>query len=411
MKFRHLLALTITVGSLAFNGGVCGAAEKANTEELNAIKARVELDALRGVTSEQDLAQIQTVLRQTPDDPDAHFVAGEALNSKGFQNLAIEQFDLSCRADEKYFLKRWQALMQRSKDYAFPIAYYAVSKWPNDSSVLYIQGRRAQDQGHRSSAAAFYEKALEAKPVWPKVYPDLALFLMRENRLHESLKYANTALQQDPKDYVAGWVKYVDLSRISGTPEKYVKQLQQAFNEGPTNDEVAAELAKAYIRTQQYKLAVEPALSGIKYGGAKTAKSSEESFRALLPHLTRKEILTEIDQVSPPLSRDITSTMLRMRVARILSSVGNHTESVKLLLSALQMSSFFAPTLNYRIGEELDAMRADREALFYYQMAHELQPKDTKYASAYLRAAARMQNKDNDLARRFKVLVNPKSHS
>lgn len=383
----------------------------ATGSETTGIKWRVELDAHRGGVTETDLTDIQKVLKQTPDDPDAHFIAGEALNSRGFQNLAIEQFDLACAKDPKYFLKRWQTLLERGKDYAYPIAYYAISRYPNQSSVYYIQARRAQDNGRKSVAASMYEKALAAKPVWPKVYPDLALLLMQTNRLHDSLKYANIALQADHDDYVAGWIRVVDLCRITGTPEKFIKDLQHSYDEGPTNDDVASELAKAYVRTGQYNLAVSPSLSAIKYGGTKTSKSGEESFRLVLLHVDKSNILAEIDRVSPPISRDVLSTMLRMRVAKVLSEIGNHKEALKLLLSALQMSSFFAPTINYRIGQELDAMRSDKEALFYYQSAHELQPNDKKFAAAYLRAAARIQNKDNDLARRLKIIVNPSGRS
>jgi tetratricopeptide (TPR) repeat protein len=375
-------------------------------------KSQIELNVLRGLANQQDLTSIQNLLSKNPNDAEGHFVAGEVLNALGFQSLAKEQFDASRKNDKQYFLTRYHELLKRGGvSYVYPISHYAVDNYPSDSAVLYVQARRYMDSFRDGLSAEFFRKALTANPVWPGIYTDLAQLLYRQHRLREALEYANKAIQVDKTDNNAHCIRAMALSDLSGKPEKYTRELLEASVRKNTDDKVQLTLATGYFRSGQYDKAIEPVLLAIKYGGAKTLEPSQELLKQLMYKVSKEKIVSELDIVSPSNASDVMSTLVRMRVAKSLSDIGAHRESTKMLLQALQMSSFLAPAINYKLAEEFRSQNQHQEALFFYKSAHELKPDDEQYERAYLRAASRFQNKENDLARKIKLIVRPGSKS
>ncbi len=408
MKIR-IVAVAVLAAALASFAQPTDAAEAVGSD--SEIVRKLELNVLRRATQEQDLVQIQSLLRKHPNSAEIHFVAGEMLNMRGFENLATEQYNLCNENDPSFFLHRFKELLRLDPNYVYPLAYYAIKHYPTDSAVLYIQGRHAVDQGRAGTAADFFVAALKAQPIWPDVYSGLAKLLMKENRTLDALTYATLALKNNPRDYDARWVKAVATAELSDKPELAIEQLAQLAPRNWTNDRVTLALAKGYLRSGQYDKAVEPTLAAIKYGGTQSVEGGQELLKTLMHHVSRKKIIADINRISPLNAKDALSTVARMRVARVLSDLGAHEESMKMLLQALQMNSFFAPALNFRIAEELEAQHEDKVALFFYKTAAEMNPDDENYQMAYFRSATRFQNKNNDLARRIKWWINPGSRS
>lgn len=408
MKTR-IVAVAVLAATLAAFAPPTDAAEAVAAD--SEILRKLDLSVLRGRAEEQDLDQIQSLLRKNPNNAEMHFLAGQMLTIRGFENLAIEQYNLSNKKDPTFFLEQFKKRLGLNPKYAYPLALYAIKHYPSDSAVLYIQGRHAVDQDKPGTAADFFVAALEAQPVWPGVHSDLAQLLLKENRIHDALLHANLALQNNPRDFDAQWVKAVAMAELSGKPELAVNQLSQLAPRNWTNDRVALTLAKGYIRSGQYEKAVQPTLAAIKFGKAKTVEEGQQLLAVLISHVSKKTIIADINRISPLNAKDAMSTVLRMRLAHVLSELGAHEEAMKMLLQALQMHAFFAPALNFRIAEELEAQKEDKAALFFYKTAYEMTPDDEKFQMAYIRAATRLQNKSNDLARRIKSLINPSSGS
>lgn len=407
MNVRLPKAAIVLAASLVLMTTQVLAAPGSDTE----LKDKVQLNVLHGLASDQDLREIQALLGKSPDDPKAHFIAGQVLNALGFQNLAIEQFDACNQQDKTYFLTQYHELLTRGATYVYPITYYACKHYPGDSGVLYVQAKHELLASHDGEAADKFKAALDAKPVWPALYGDLSQLLWKRHRTTDALMYAKMALQNNPNDYNGNMVKVMAQCELSGKPQLYASDLLRVANRRPNNDAVQLMLARAYMHQRNYDKAIEPTLLAIKNGGAQTVEDASEILKQLMAICTKQRIVLDLDRVSPPNGHDFLSTVLRMRVSKALSELGAHKEATAMLLQALQMNDFFQAPLNYRLAEEYEAQREDQVALFFYKSAHELRPDDERFERAYFRAATRFQNRPNDLARRLKLMMYPTSRS
>lgn len=372
----------------------------------------VETHIKRGAPRVEDLEEIQTYVAKHPDDLHGRFVLGELLASGGYQELASEQFDTIAKRSPNHVLEEFHDLLRNhSFDTANWIGYYVSKKWPDDSGVLFAMGRQALIKGQRRKAMDLFTKALHAKPVWPEVYTGLAELSFALNRKDEAIKYADTAIEINPRDESAMAIKTAAQAELSGHPEKYLSDLETFAPRNWSNDSVSLQLAQAYINTGKWNKAVQPALYALEYSQFAHKKQAEAQIKLLMDKVASGKMIADLNYVSPLDARDYTSTVLRLRFAKCLSDIGAHQQATKILLQALNMHPFFTPELNYRLGLEYTSMNQPKDALLFYKMAHELRPEEPDYERAYKRAEMRFNNQSNDIARRLKQVLKPHSRT
>jgi tetratricopeptide (TPR) repeat protein len=375
----------------------------------------VETHIKRGAPRVEDLEEIQSYVAKYPQDLHGHFVLGELLASGGYQELAAEQFDEIAKHDRNYVLGQYHELLaHHSWETARWLGDYVSKKYPQDSGVLFMMGRQAVIKGQRSRGLDFYNKALAAKPVWPELYQGIAELVFAESRRDEAIKFANKALEVNPKDEIASAIKIASLAELSGHPEKYLADLERYAPRNWMNDAVSTMLAQAYINlggAENYKKAITPALYALEYAQGTRKKLAEDQVRLLMKKAPAQLLLDQLAYISPLNTRDFMSTVLRLRFARCLSEIGAHPQASKVLLEALNMNSFFAPQLNFRLAKEYELQNRPDDAVFFYKMANQLKPDDKEYEQAYSRAKMRFENQDNDLARRIKHAIKPHSRT
>jgi tetratricopeptide (TPR) repeat protein len=290
----------------------------------------------------------------------------------------------------------------RSYETAAWLGFYVQKHFPNDSGVSYAIGRQWLIKGSKRRASEFFEKALTQKPVWPNTYTALAELRFAQSRRDEAIKFADDALKVNPADEAAMAVKVAAQAELSGHPERYLIELERFAPRNWMNDATSTMLAQAYINTGQWDKALKPALYGLKYASGTRVQVAHDQIIKLMHHVPSGEMISQINYLSPLRTQDFQSTVLRMRFAKCLSDIGAHEQSTKMLLQALQQHSYFAPMLNFRLGQEMEALHRDDEAVYFYRTAHQLRTSDEDYAHAYERAEMRYKNQRNDLARKLK---------
>jgi tetratricopeptide (TPR) repeat protein len=393
---------------LAFTSSTVTAATPATAGLSDSVETHIK----RGAPRVQDLEDIQAYVAKHPEDMHGRFVLGELLASGGYQELAAEQFDEIAKHDPQYVLHQFQELLQsHSFETARWLGFYVSKKWPDDSSVLYMMGRQAVIKGQNSRAKQYYEKALNSKPVWPELYQGVAQLAFAGSRRDEAIKFADKALQVNPNDETAKAIKAASQAELSGHPERYLAELKQYAPRNWSNDAVTTMLAQAYINTGDYDSAVQPALYALEYSQGARKLVAEQQLKLLMGKVKPTKMLADLNYISPLDTRDFMSTVLRLRFARCLSEFGAHQQASKILLEALNMNSFFAPQLNYRLAREYEAQNRPDDAVFFYKMAYQLKPDDQEYERAYKRAQMRYDNQQNDLARRLKQMFKPHSRT
>lgn len=384
----------------------------AATGAATGVDDAVETHIKRGAPRPEDLNDIQAYVARHPDDIHGRFVLGELLASGGFQELAEEQFDIVSKAQPRYVLDQFHALMKdKSWETAGWLGFYVQKHFADDSGVSFAIGRQWLSKGNKRKADQFFQKALTQQPVWPTTYQALSALRFAQSRRDEAIRYADEALKLDPADESAAALKTASLAELSGHPERYLPQLQKYAPRNWMNDSLSTMLAQAYINTKQWEKALPPALQGLKYSSAERVKLSQQQINTLMHHVSSGEMIKELNYLSPLRTQDFNSTVLRMRFARCLSDIGAHVAASKLLLEAMQQHSFFTPMLNYRLGEEMEALHKDQDSLYFYRTAHQLRPEEVDYQRAYERAQMRFNNQRNDLARQLKRAIRGNAHS
>jgi tetratricopeptide (TPR) repeat protein len=403
MRRRLTAALA---ASLLLSCATTGYAAQSASGVSNAVETHIK----RGAPRMEDLDSIQTYVQKTPTDLHARFVLGELLASGGYQELASEQFDEIGKTSPNHVLNEFHDLLRgHSYEAARWIGYYVSKKWPNDSGVLFAMGRQSLLKGQRRSALTYLDKARQASPVWPEVYLALAEVMFSYNRKDEAKKYAEQALEINPGEEAAMAIKTASQAELSGRPEQYLGNLEKYAARNWSNDSVSLQLTMAYINRHEWDKAVEPALYALKYSQGPNKKLAEQHLKLLMTHVPSGKIISDLNTIAPLDPRNYLSTVLRMRVAKIVSDLGAHQQAIKLLVEALNMHPYFTPEINYRLGMEYAALDQPKEALVFYKMAHDMRPEDLDYEHAYQRTEMRFQNHSNDLARKLKKAINKNS--
>jgi tetratricopeptide (TPR) repeat protein len=379
-----------------------------NGSATGTVSNRAEMHIRRGAPTIDDLSEVQTHVAKHPEDTHARFILGLLLAMGGYQNLAREQFDAVEKVQPGTYIREFHKLLKENYEAALPVAFYADEHFKEDGGLLYMRGRQYLSKGMKRAATENFNKALQAKPVWPATYRLISQFAFSESRRDEAIKYADKALQIDPNDTEAKAVKTAALAELTGHPENYLGELEKYAARNWSNDSLSLDLAQAYINKKQYAKAVKPLLYTLKYGNVQRVKKAQELLKRVMQKdagVPAEQMLAALDEISPLNTKDYMSTVVRMRFARCLSDIGAHRPAIKVLLQALQQHSYFAPALNFRLGEEYLAVQDDDSALFFFQTAHQMRPDDEEYAAAVERVNDRITIEPNDIARKLKKMI------
>lgn len=361
----------------------------------------------REFLTEKGVARIRTYLEKHPEEPRAHYVAGLMFDTLGMQSLAAEQFKAADKLSANYTLDKLHNGLRSSDGDSLRLVPYLSSRYPADAGVLYAQALMAAKTHQLPKAEGYLRKAVACPSPWPGSCGALSLLLYEQGHLKDSLAYAQRELSSDPSNSPALKAKTLSLiETANGTTVQHQKALIELAKLLPKDPTIHLYLADAFAKQGDFRQALAPAIIAAGWAENRTQLHAGGALlKALLMRLPETEVRQALDTLSPRGQANLMNALLRLRVADIYASLGNHNAAIRQLLESLEMSMVLAPRINFRLSQEYLTQSDLKLAAYFAAVAHKLRPSDDEIYRHLQRCEALSQNSGNDIARRLKVIM------
>jgi predicted O-linked N-acetylglucosamine transferase (SPINDLY family) len=167
-----------------------------------------------------------------PDHAESHFQLGNALQSQGKLDKAIEHYNKAILSRPNYFQahNNLGVALQAQGKFDLAVAHYqkALFYKPDHASAHNNLGNTLSAQGRLDAAIEHFNKALTFKPDYAEAYNNLGTVLQAQHRLDEAAQLYRKALSIKP-DYVEAHFNLgnvlQELDRLDAAVEHYRKAL------------------------------------------------------------------------------------------------------------------------------------------------------------------------------------------
>lgn len=146
-------------------------------------------------------------------------------------------------------LVHWELKLNHRAEAWALLAPLAESE-PVAAPILHLLGKLAHLNGQRAKSEAFFAQAFALAPPPPEALPEAALWLSRQGRAGEALKYLETYLKTHPRDTQTLVVAGV-LASQQGQGAQAIGWLEQAQKQAPTQSEITKYLGLAWLKQGQ----------------------------------------------------------------------------------------------------------------------------------------------------------------
>ena len=193
------------------------------------------LAAIYGVQNRFDdaITLLRTALEVNPNDPNAHYSLGNALQEKG---------------DLKNAILSYQTVLELT---------------PNDPDTYFLLGTAFQKQGSTKDAINAYKLALELKPNDTDAHNSLGICLMREGNIKGATEAFNTALRLTPNSPEVHCNQGM-LSNNIGNFDEAIKSYRKAIELKETYPEAQNNLGNVFKQIGDFKSAIDAYKLAIK---------------------------------------------------------------------------------------------------------------------------------------------------
>ncbi len=182
-----------------------------------------QLDAVMGV--------YRQILEINPDSAEADMIAGEALDEKGDNAGAVEQFRAAVKANPKepqaHFGLAYLLWTQKRYAEAVPEFQAELQNDPENSSALIYLGDTYVQQSEYGLAKPVLEQAMRLKPEVPLVHLDLGIVLMETDDKNAAARELAKTVKLEP-DNVAAHFRLGTLYRGMGKKDEAKAEFAKA---------------------------------------------------------------------------------------------------------------------------------------------------------------------------------------
>ncbi len=242
---RLILLLVLLLG--------CANRPKA-TPDTTTKHVREAVSLLKQDLPRKALAHADTAIAIMPQQPDGHFVLGQAHYVLGNYEAARAAWHSASDLDPINWAW-WQSLGDvafQLADYSASLEYYQHSlrihpdpiSW-HGAAGAYWEMNRPED----ARIACLNAVALDS--TYAPAYQSLALIAEHDGQMDEALRQTMQALSQSP-EFVPALLTAGRLKRLAGFPREAIPFLQQALHAVPNNTEIRYNLAQAYHMIGQH---------------------------------------------------------------------------------------------------------------------------------------------------------------
>lgn len=372
--------------------------------DLPTLERRVE----DGVADQAVISALGQIVSRDPKNARAHFVLGRALDMAGFASLAEEEFRKADELDPTRpgaLLELFQSKLDADDRVgAYKLLGYMAYRFPEDPSVLYMQGLFAFSQGNNQRAEEKLSQALRSPKAVVGVKSMIAALRINQKRYDEAVNLADADLKTKPDHFYANLMKGQALF-LSGHSRQAIPYLKEAFNQRPVHPG-AAEL---YARACQQQGLYADALEATLYEMALTTKHADlEKVKLRAAYLLRFSNARITANVAAMARRRLAgrseAPRLYFALGDVLDRLGRRREAI----GQYKLGLAEDPRLGrgwYRLARDFEHTGDISNAMLCYIKALELNPEDTQIVLSANRFHNRLVNRKRDVAWQLKQLI------
>ena len=412
-KRSHLSILRALSASLslalAFSGSFNTSSAIAASQDLSGSLKEIAEHAESGRTTEEDFKTLNDYVSAHPSDSRGHYVLGLFLQSRGYEQLALESLEKAISIAPDFFDAhfRLMVLYLKLKDDSAAAKELALCKTlaAGNGLRLFRLGVAMERFGSKDEASTFYEQAFKAGGSAFGLGSSLASMRISQGRYREALTALENDLKIDPKDARANLLKAEALKKL-GEDTQAMDAYKVAYNTSPCDGRAAYQLARRLAAGGDYAEALHPALTSICCS-ARDPETLEDTKRlvvSILSNLPSGKTSPVVAELGLELNRspgDAQFFHLVMgdiydRIGQIRSAVDQYELGIK--YASRDRISLLSRGL-YRLGRDQELYLRDYDrALNNYAQAHVLNPQDQEILAAYNRLRQRLSKKNKDFA-------------
>ncbi len=374
--------------------------------------AQIEEQTKQTRDFDKAMHQLTRLLQREPRNAQAYMIGGQILEARGYSNLADQMYQQADECDpsqpdanlQKFYHKLREGGILAAGDYLG----YLVDRFPNDTSVLIMQGISARMHNHYDQAVYFYRRALDVDPKASGARTGIASIQMLRGKFNEALKEITEELRMHPNDPAALLAKG-ELCLFLSKPEEALPALERVY-QFKTNSAIvdkrkvgilamsAAWMAGKHDIALEYGL---QAIASTEGGDTKSMNYLKHKISPLLKTVPENEVMN----VEAMVERECTSkrevATLRFALGDMMDLQGHGTVAADLYRKGLDLIPAAARG-HYRLAARLIKERDYANGLIYASQAHAEDMMDPQIGGCYLRINDRLNNHKRDTALQLK---------
>lgn len=378
--------------------------------------AQIRAELNRTKDAQAALTKLEDLLNREPKNVEAHMLCGTILHYMGYETLADDHYAIIDKLDPT---RPQSALAQfRSKlelegiMAAYEYLRYVEDRFPNDPSVLLMEGMIERLNGNEITAEFYYRTAIEKNPNTPGLATALAALRIQQKRFKDAIELADKDLKLK-KDHPAASMAKGQALLMSNRAKEAIPYLRIVFNNSSLDRKEPAELlARAYISNGQLAEAIEPTLVSLSWTSLKDREATERIKQRLIFLMSGakcSEMVNALQIMLGQISDSDRRAWLCFAVGDVLDKSGCKKQAEETFQQALRLRPGVGRGY-YRLGKIKEQEGEYESAYCYYLQANQLDQRDPQVAASNRRFIQRAQNK-YDLAGQFKNLLRSIFHS
>ncbi len=371
------------------------------TQELLQVQQQVKSKEI----TQQTFEQLARILKQAPQNSQAHLLLVYCYEARGFEDLAEDEYKLSDQyapQDPASLLSQFQRKVAHRDMYsARSLLVQAQQKYPHDGHTLLMEALFAAYVKQPDKAEAILEKLVRQGDAPPGAASMLAAVRVKQSRYKEAVDLADVDLKQKDDTYLSNASKGVALMQL-GQYHAAVPLLKRAFTIGPLEKGIAEDYYGVLLKLGEPSQALKPALVHLACAPTEAEATQARLATAyLLSVVPVEQADATINSVSGLLGSTSYAVRMHFLLGRLLAESGQHRRAIAQLEQGLQLNPNSAGAY-FELGQQYEALRDYEDAMVNYTMACGLSPNDPLYTNTMVRLSQRLANRKGDIAWQFK---------
>lgn len=369
--------------------------------------------AAEGKSSQADFERLVKVVEANPNDIKARFALGNCFESRGYEQLAADEYKRVCQMKkdhpEAHFKLLGILLQTNDIDSAANEIVECEQLFARSGKDLLKLGQLVQKFGDVELAGDIYEEAVKAER--PQIGAGTALARVRieQGRFEEAIAAADKDLALDRNYGKAHAAKGTALDELN-RPKESLREFLCAYQVAPYEKGVATKVADELIREKRYAEAVKPAIISQALA-TETLNEMDDAKRVLvrlLDKIPEKDSSKIVEEVSDRVKDDPFVLYFHLSMGEVYQALGMRDRARRQFEICTRFKDSRIKDQNnpslisrayIKLGqiEERQLGNYDRAAS-YYREAQKVYPYNPETKDALARLRSREAAKENDLA-------------